>query len=248
MEDVEKMVRDAIPGGEVEFIPAGMSYAMKLPRTFFRDNPRSEVLLLAGAHANCESMTLLISDGKAYRGINHYLKNPLSQVAAGVVARAQKIEPALRQLDPHKPLQRLRGQLMIFTGLGFWLLGQMHLGRIIGNPFSFIARLFGHGSHLPEGAKKARRPRRVLRVGMLPFEEEHSIDAARLENCRGVFAYEDVEDGKVKYISACLWYPYRNAFLEKLSKKYGIARKNKSAQEAEAIGQAADPQAVSTSK
>jgi hypothetical protein len=60
---------------------------------------------------------------------------------------------------------------------------------------------------------------------MLPFEEQHSVDAARMESCKAVFAYEDVEDGKVKTVPACLWYPYRNPILAKLSKKYGIAGK-----------------------
>ena len=64
----------------------------------------------------------------------------------------------------------------------------------------------------------------MIRVAMLPFEEEHSIDAARLENCKGVFAYEDIEAGKVRYMPACLWYPYRNERLEKLSKKYGVVK------------------------
>ena len=83
MEDVEKMVQAGRPGGEVEFIPAGLSYAMKKPRSFFRKSPRSEVLLLAGVHPNCESMTLLISDGKTYRGINHYLKKPFTRGGRG---------------------------------------------------------------------------------------------------------------------------------------------------------------------
>jgi hypothetical protein len=59
-------------------------------------------------------------------------------------------------------------------------------------------------------------------VATLPFEEEHSIDAARLENCKAVFAYEDVANGEVRYAPACLWYPYRNPLLEKISGKYGI--------------------------
>jgi hypothetical protein len=75
-----------------------------------------------------------------------------------------------------------------------------------------------------EGPAASRRPRRLLRLGMLPFEEQHSVDAARMENCKAVFAYEDPDDGKVKTIPACLWYPYRNAILEKLSKKYGVVR------------------------
>jgi hypothetical protein len=46
-----------------------------------------------------------------------------------------------------------------------------------------------------------------------------------MENCKAVFAYEDTDDGKVKTIPACLWYPYRNPLLEKLSKKYGVVGK-----------------------
>ena len=227
MEDVEKMVRESIPGGEVEFIPAGLSYAMKKPRAFFRpNNPRSEVLLLAGVHPNCESWTLLISDGQRYRGINHYLRKPFSQVAVEFAAKAQKIEPRLDKLNHLKFFQRQRGRWLILRTFGFWALRSVRVRRLMGNPFAGLwNRLTGKGAKRPAGDKATpRRPRRVLRVGMLPFEEEHSIDAARLENCKGVFAYEDVADGQVKYIPACLWYPYRNPFLEKISQKYGVVR------------------------
>jgi hypothetical protein len=67
-----------------------------------------------------------------------------------------------------------------------------------------------------------RRPRRMIRVAVLPIEEQHSIDAARLRNCKAVFAYEDVEDEQIKYFPACSWYPFRNALLEKISEKYGV--------------------------
>ena len=77
---------------------------------------------------------------------------------------------------------------------------------------------------------------------MLPFEEQHSVDAARMESCKAVFAYEDTEDGKVKTIPACLWYPYRNAFLEKLSKKYGVV-KNKGKAEVAATVAVPEPRA-----
>ena len=239
MEDVEKMVRDAVPGGEVEFIPAGLSYAMRKPRSFFRSNPRSEVLLLAGAHPNCESMTLLVSDGKTYRGINHYLRRPFREVAVQFVTLARQIEPKLDKLDPKKLFQRLRGRWLIIRTLAPWVFKTVRLGRLMGNPLARLANvIFRRGVRKPVGDKATpRRPRRILRVAMLPFEEEHSIDAVRLENCKGVFAYEDTDDGKVKYIPACLWYPYRNEFLRKLSAKYGVAGK-KSRSEAEAIANA----------
>lgn len=224
MEDVEEMVKKSVPGGGVEFIPAGLSCALKKPRSFFRKNPRSEVLLLAGVHPNCESITLLISDGKSYRGINHYLRRPFHQVAAEVTALCRKLEPKLDRLDGKRSWQRLWGQALILWTLLPWTLARIRFGRLIGNPFSALGRLIrGRANRLKAGDKAiARRARRLLRVGVLPFEEEHSIDAARLEKCKGVFAYEDPEDGKVKYIPACLWYPYRNPILQKLSKRYGV--------------------------
>ncbi len=227
MEDVEKMVEQSFPVGEVEFIPSGLSYALKKPRSFFRKNPRSEVLLLAGVHPNCESMTLLISDGKCYRGINHYLRKPFHQVAVEFAALSRKLEPRLDRLDINRFFPRLRGQALILRTLLPWLLARIRFGRLLGNPFAFLGRLIWNrlSRRWTRDETLPRRSRRLLRVGVFPFEEEHSIDAARLEKCKAVFAYEDTEDGKVKYIPACLWYPYRNPILEKLSKKYGVVGK-----------------------
>jgi MoaA/NifB/PqqE/SkfB family radical SAM enzyme len=224
MEDVEQIVENSIPGGEIEFIPAGLSYAVRKVRSFFRRNPRSEVLLLAGAHPNCESMTLLISDGKSYRGINHYLSKPFHQAAVEVAALCRKLEPKLDRLDPTRVFPRLRGQALILWTFLPWSFARIRFGRLVGNPFSVLGRLISgrNGCRSADDHAIRRRARRMLRVAVLPFEEEHSIDAARLENCKAVFAYEDPEDGKVNYIPACLWYPYRNPILAKLSKKYGV--------------------------
>jgi len=229
MEDVEKMVQQGVPGGGVEFIPSGLAYSMRKPRSFFRKNPRSEILLLAGVHPNCESMTLLISDGKTYRGINHYLQKPFGQVAVDLAALSKKIEPRLDRLDPKKFFQRLRGQVLLVRTFMPYMLHAIKWDRITdGKPVRALAKyLWGlvFRPAPPEGLAGSRHPRKLLRVGMLPFEEQHSIDAARMENCKAVFAYEDADDGKVKTIPACLWYPYRNPLLEKLSKKYGVAGK-----------------------
>ena len=225
MEDVEKIVEDSIPGNNVEFIPAGLSGILRQIRSFFRKNSRSEVLLLAGAPPNCESMTLLISDGKRFRGINHYLRKPFHQTAVEFAALSQKLKPRLDRLDPGKVFQRIRGLGLILWTLLPWIVTKIRFGRLARYPFTALRRMiFDRGSRQGNGEKNApRRARRILRVGVFPFEEDHSIDAARLENCKGVFAYEDVEDGKVKYIPACLWYPYRNPILKKLSEKYGLA-------------------------
>ncbi len=228
MEDVEKMVKESVPGGDVEFIPAGLSYAVRKARSFFRDNPRSEVLLFAGVHPNCESMTLLISDGTTFRSINECLRRPFTQIAVEFAAMAKAIEPKLDRLDPRKFLQRLRGQLLLLKTFGLWGLRRARLGRFLGQRIAALGRAICRvvfRKRSGGGPGGARRARPILRVAALPFEEEHSIDAGRLKNCKAVFAYEDVDDGKVKYIPSCLWYPYRNPILEKISKKYGVAGK-----------------------
>jgi 7,8-dihydro-6-hydroxymethylpterin dimethyltransferase len=231
MEDVEKMVQASVPGGEVEFIPAGLAYSMRKPRSFFRKNPRSEVLLLAGVHPNCESITLLVSDGKTYRSINHYLRKPLSQVAVDLAAISKKLEPKLDRLNRDSFFQRQWGRFLCIAAFLPWGLKTIRFIRLAdGKPVRSLLKLMFKGlfRRTPaEGLSSSRRPRRLLRVAMLPFEEQHSVDAARMESCKAVFAYEDVDDGQVKTIPACLWYPYRNERLKKLSEKYGVVRGGK---------------------
>lgn len=217
LEDVEKMVRQSLPGEEVEFIPAGLSYSMRLPRSFFRRNTRSEILLLGGVHPNCESMTLLISDGKKYRSISHYLKVPFQQACREFAGLSRSLEPRLAPLNPDKFAQRLRGQLIILKQLTPWIFRRLKIGTLLAGSLVQYSKYLGQRIL---GKAGKRRPARILRVAGLPFEEEHSIDAGRLKNCKAVFAYEDAEDGQVKTIPACLWYPYRNGFLKKLSQKY----------------------------
>jgi len=228
MEDVEKMVEQAFPPGEVEFVPSGLAYSMRRPRSFFRRNSRSEVLLLAGVHPNCESMTLLISDGRKYHGINHYLTKPFREVVVELAALSRSIAPRLERLDPNRTFQRLRGQwLCIWTFLP-WALRSIRWSRLAdGKPVRALLKLIVGGLLRRASREKpasGRRPRRMLRLATLPFEEQHSVDAARMESCKAVFAYEDADDGKVKTIPACLWYPYRNALLKKLSEKYGVVK------------------------
>jgi MoaA/NifB/PqqE/SkfB family radical SAM enzyme len=225
LEDAEKMLMKAIEGGGVEFVPAGLSYAMRIPRPFFRKNPQSEMLLLAGVHPNCESMTALISDGKRYRGINHYLTKPFSQAAVEFAAMCRKMEPQLNKLDPDKRFDRLRGQLLIVRKLAWWVFRTVKISALLGaNPFKTVGKYIVDKVRSKFGPKSLvgnRRKRGLLRVAMLPFEEQHSVDASRLENCKAVFGYED-EHGDVQFIPTCMWPPYRNIVLRKVTEKYGV--------------------------
>jgi MoaA/NifB/PqqE/SkfB family radical SAM enzyme len=228
MEDVEKMVDRAVPDGGVEFIPAGLSYWLRKPRSFFRDNPHSEVLLLAGVHPNCESFSFLISDGRQYRGINYYMKRPFAEAVVDLIGLLQKIDPKLSRLDPKKYFQRWRGRLLIIMTVLPWMLRTFRFRRFAGGNL-LLGILKGVGNLLvrkfhkrfSKDVMKRRRPAPMLRIAVLPFEEQNAVDAARMENCKAVFAYEDVENERIGTIPVCLWYPFRNPILEKITAKYG---------------------------
>lgn len=226
-EDVERMVKNAFPPGEVEFVPAGMSYLMRIPRRFFRDRP-SDLLLLAGVHPNCESMTALISDGRRFHGINYYLKVPFVKAAREFAELCRKIEPKLNSLDPTKFFQKLRGQWLVMRTFAGWALRTVDFMKLTaGNPLLALAKMVMDELKLKWARSRGqdpttyRRKRRMVRVAMLPFVEQHTLDASRLENCKAVFTYEDTDTGRMESIPTCMWPPYRDIVLKKIAQKYG---------------------------
>jgi len=226
-EDVEHMVERSVPGGHVEFFPAGIAHGLRIARLFFRRNKRSRTLMLGGVHPNCESMALLVSDGKQYRSINHDLKMSIRQIAQEIIQLNRRIESKLTRLDPHKRWQRLRGQLLITRTFFPLLRRAVDLRPILkGRPFAALMKMLW-------GLARGRRSRdvfyehtslpRILPVTVLPFEPYSTIDADRLSNCKAVFVYEDVDTGQIKTSPACTWDLYRNELLKRVSDKYGIA-------------------------
>ncbi len=226
-EDVEKMVQAGVPGGGVEFIPAGMSHWLKVMRPFFRDRPTSGFLFFAGVHPNCESITFLIPGNEGYRGINHYLNKPLQQAANEFADLVRRVEPKLARLDPKKTLQRWHGKLLCLGALVPWLLRTIDMQRVFGRhllPGMIRTAWSLWKRHRTKHRTGLPSPVTYLRVAVLPFEEQHSIDSERLKNCKVGMPYEDVETGRIEIIPHCIWFPYRNALLRKIAEKYGSVR------------------------
>ena len=217
------MVQAAVPGG-VDFIPAGMTHWLRVIRPFFRDTPAAGVLLFAGVHPNCESLTFLIPSERGYMGLNHYLTRPLPAVAKELADRVKKIQPRLALLDPKRPIQRLRGKLLCLATFIPWLLGAVDLHRVFGKHLLWgMVRTAWRLWQRRRTKRRTGRPSPVthLRVAMLPFEEQHSLDSERLKTCTAGMPYEDVVTGQIKTIPHCVWYPYRNAIMRKIAEKYG---------------------------
>ena len=228
-EDVEHMVEESVSGGQVEFIPAGVGQTLRLARSFIKKKARSGTLMFGGVHPNCESMTVLVSMGQEYRSANHYLKIPLSRIAEEILDRGRKLDAKLVHLDPEKRFDRLRAKWLILKTFGPLILRSVSLKRVLtSQPLSAWLRVIAGvltGKKLQAVVKQHMNLPCLLRVAMLPFEEYHNIDSARLSNCKAAFAYVDADDDQVKTIPACVWTHYRNKVLKKASDKYGIANK-----------------------
>jgi uncharacterized radical SAM superfamily Fe-S cluster-containing enzyme len=223
-EDVEQIIDDAFPEDPVEFIPAGLTEHLRKAAKFFG------VLKLkfGGAHPNCESAGLLVSDGRRYWPLSHYLKMPLDEVAEQIVSRCESLDPLLSRLDPQKGLQRLRGRLAVlraFAGLG---LRAVDLRAVLkGNRLLAALKILGGmmvGKSLRTQIRKHGNAHDVMLMVVLPFEEYHSVESARLQNCWTGFVYEDPDSNEVKTIPVCMWGTYKNDLQRGIAEKYKRAR------------------------
>lgn len=226
-EDVERLVKAAIPGDEVDFVPAGIVHYLTPARMFFRERSHSDVLMLGGVHPDCESMTVLVSDGQRYRSANWYFRLPLRTVAGEVFQTSRRITPKLERLDRRKWFDRWRGRLLVLRAFLPIFLRAVRVRPLFrGNPLASVVRIVVgllRGQRFRDLAYRHMNPPRFLRVVVFPFEEKHSLDSARVRKCTAAFAYVDPADGKVKTISACAWNTYRNELLRPVAEKYAAA-------------------------
>jgi MoaA/NifB/PqqE/SkfB family radical SAM enzyme len=246
-EDAEHMIEACVPGGAVEFVPAGITHYLSRARAFFRPKSVSEHLILGGVSPDCETISLLVSDGQHFRSANHYLRVPLSEIARQILSLSRKIDGRLSRLDTAKRLDRLRGQYLVLKTFGPLILRAVDFKRLFkGHPILNLLRM-GAAYVRGKRGRELTRPYvdapQVLRVVIFPFEEYHSLDSTHLRACKAVFAYEDVATGRIKTIPACAWNTHRNELLRSISVKYGQAadlpsRTDSAMSSAQSVGQA----------
>jgi hypothetical protein len=219
-EDVEQIIDDAFPEDRVEFIPAGLTDHLRVPGRFFG----ALRWKFGGAHPNCESAAVLVSDGERYRPMSHYLKRPLEEIAEEVVTRCEKVNPRLARLDPQKRLQKLRGRLIILRASAGLLLRTVNFRRLLkGNRVLSALKVLGGilvGKQPKTLLRKHTNAKDVMLMIVLPFEEYHSVESARLQNCWAGFVYEDPDTDEVKTIPVCVWGMYKNDLQRKIAQKY----------------------------
>jgi hypothetical protein len=219
-EDVEQIVNEAMPGEKVEFVPMGLTVHLKRVLNVFGGAP----LEFAGAHPNCESAAYLVSDGERFHGLGAYLKMPLAELAGQVVDRAKKIDPKLARLDLNRRWHRLRARALVLRTFAPLAFRALDLRRIFdGKPIRGVLCVLGGvavGRKLKDQLRKHTHLQNAMLMVILPFEEYHSVEAARLQGCPSAFAYEDPDTGEVKTLPVCVWGLYKKDIQRRLAEKY----------------------------
>ncbi len=220
LEDVERIIDEAFPEGRVEFIPMGPSESLRKSLSFFGTAP----LKFGGVHPNCETATYLLSDGQQYWPLSRYLKRPMDEIAERVVSRAREIDGKLAGLDPARFLQKWRGRLLVLRTFGSLVAGSLNFKVLLkGSRVLAAVRILGGllvGKKLKHLLRKHTNVQDAMLMVILPFEEYHSVESARLQDCPSAFAFEDPDTGEVRTVPVCLWSLYKNDIQRKLAEKY----------------------------
>ncbi|MCD6385074.1 radical SAM protein [Candidatus Sumerlaeota bacterium] len=222
IEDVERMVRDAVKG--VEFVPAGTLCKFQT----FLDNFNVGRLTFGGAHPNCESVTAFISDGTRYRPISDYLKRPLTDVVMEALDLDQKYGEKIKRSLICKVFGKTGRRIILLFALLNFIRRNVKLKAVFGDKVltKSIRILFGmiRGEKTKTLFRKYTQCQNILRVIVLPFEEPRCVESARVVECPASFAYEHPVTGEIRLMPVCTWSIYKNSILRATTEKYGVAK------------------------
>ena len=237
-EDIELILADCFPDERIDFIPAGILGS--IPALMEHLNVRRPPFM--GAHPNCESFYLLVSDGERYVPIGRYYKRPLPELLREIIqadaclaARIGRLESGAmgRVLDrlgiKGNALTLLAGMRLVRFALRNTHFGRLLRGKGIGKVGHAVAAM---GSVLTgRGISKAMERHTVfgkqLQLIVLPFEDDTLLETERLERCPNAFAFYDPEEGIAKSVPVCAWGQHKTRVLRKITDHYaatGAAR------------------------
>ncbi len=218
IDDVEKMMERALPG--VDFIAAGLLQRL----VTFRDNFPVGRLTFGGAHPNCESVTVLVSDGEAYQPISRYLTSSLGEAAAAALKLDRSLGEKLKTSLIARLLGRRGRQLVMLPALIGLLRRTVNWGEVfgegVGGKVMKVAWGLIRGEKLKTLLRRHTRCHNILRVIVLPFEEPANVESRRLVACPASFAYEHPLTRQIRLMPVCAWTIYKDQVLRATSQNY----------------------------
>jgi hypothetical protein len=228
MEDVEKIIAAAVPGGQLEFLPAGLTPFKTVSK--YLPIPR---LTFAGAHPNCESIAFLISNGQEYVPVSDYLKGrSLYAALEKWIARdeelGRRMERTERGIAGRLGLARFIGRARSLKEIAGTLRESADTRAIFGDHAKWktlkiaLGILFGRKPKVMLRANT--RLQKVLRIAVLPFEEPRTMDSSHLKRCPAGFAYVDPATGEPRTMPACSWPIYKNDIMRRIMERCAPAQ------------------------
>ncbi len=227
-EDIEEMVAKVYPDDQVEFLPAGLLGQL----TALLACLQTKTVPFMGAHPNCESMYLLVSDGQHYVPLSQFLRYSVTAAAADFVALDQRLARLLAKHPGPSAWRRKWFLVRAVLGVARLLLkhsrgsrllrGQGVLSRGCHGLATLGGFLMGRKSH----ATLARHTNvsNILQLIVLPFEDRENLETERLERCPASFAFYDPHADQVRHVPVCAWGLHKNEVMKRIADHYAAGQ------------------------
>ena len=230
-ECLEQMVEDIYPGEKAWFLPAGFLAQFSTVTKYVG----RAALPFLGAHPNCESIYLLVSDGERYVPVSRYIKGTLVDVGHDLMQVETKLKASekrwetgavskvLRFLHLTGAARKLRG----FSGMLPLFMRRVRVGRLLKG--KGLGKLY-HGAAVLFSMVLGRKTRRamarhtnaqgVLQLIILPFEDNYVIETERVERCPNLHIYLDPETDEIKQVPVCAWRLFNRPAMRHVAEYY----------------------------
>ena len=223
-EDIESAVGACFPDVRAEFVPAGVFGRMPNLMSLLGVKPPP----FMGAHPNCESLYLLVSDGTKYVPLDCYMASSL----ANLIGELCKIEERLigRGADGAACMRRRLARARAKWAAVRCLFRNVRWRRILkGRSLAKVYHALAAAAGLLVGGKTRTVLGRHTNLGelfqmiVLPFEDRFVLETDRLERCPNAFAFLDPGSGRVKTVPVCAWSQSKNAVMQRITDSYAVA-------------------------
>jgi len=202
---------------EIEFVSTGMMKFKVLSKFFGKQT-------LGGSHPNCESATLMVSDGLKYVPISSYLTVPLSQLLSELREMDETFVAELAELGKSgftraifEAKTLLKTVAILYRSLRF---RKVFGEKYVRNGLMALGDLV-RGVKIDRILSERTCFKKVLTMITIPYEDQGGLEDARLKDCPAVFAYEDIETGKIKTTAFCSWQTVKDDVCRKIQAHYG---------------------------
>jgi MoaA/NifB/PqqE/SkfB family radical SAM enzyme len=232
-EDLERMMNACFPGERLDFVPAGVLGELKAIMHSLEVRPPP----FAGAHPNCESMYLLVSNGRQYVPLNRYLKGTLPEFAADLLEADARIAPLLGwsrgEVFPHRPARPGGDTYLAMRSLlaleGAFRRNVRARELLKGSGPAKVWHLAGAVAGMVRRAPTRSILQRhltwqgMLQVIVLPFEDDSTLETERLERCPNAFAFYDPVADRPNYVPTCAWGQHKVPVMRRIADHYAAA-------------------------